>query len=97
MVSVVYHSPIGEKAQMLLETIALLLVAASPDPRADAPRRPAGADRPDRVICRAQESVTGSRLARRRVCRTVAEWRAYEVDREQFRRELMNIPTPSGD
>ncbi len=82
---------------MLPEVVALLLIAASPEPRADAPRRPADADRPDRVICRAQEGVTGSRLARRRVCRTVAEWRAYEVDREQFRRELMNIPAPSSN
>lgn len=90
----VYHDLIGEKAEMLLEAIALLLVTASPESQADASRRPARADNPDRVICRAPEGVTGSRLAQRRVCKSVAEWRAYDVARDQFRRELMNTPMP---
>ncbi len=86
---------IGEKAQMLIEAIALLLVAASPESQADASRPPARADHPDRVICRAPQGVTGSRLAQRRVCKTVAEWRAYDLDRSQLRRELMNVPAPN--
>jgi len=53
------------------------------------PARPApAADNPDRVICRAPQPMLGSRVARRRICRTVAEWRAFEEDRAQLRRDL---------
>jgi len=79
---------------MLAETIALLLMgspapavpAATPAPAANA--RPA--PDLDEVICRAAEPVLGSRVARRRICRTRAEWQAFEDDRRQLRRDLMN-------
>ncbi|HZF96496.1 MAG TPA: hypothetical protein VEZ20_16660 [Allosphingosinicella sp.] len=79
---------------MLAGTIALLLLsspaptapAATPAPAANA--RPA--PDPDEVICRASEPVLGSRVARRRICRTRTEWQAFEDDRRQLRRDLMN-------
>ena len=70
---------------MLTATIPMLflIVAGGSEPRA----APAAED-PDRIICRAPEPVLGSRVARRRICRTLAEWRAFEEDREQMRRDL---------
>jgi hypothetical protein len=47
-------------------------------------------DDPDRVICREPQVALGSRLRPVRVCRTAAEWIAFEGDREQFRRDLGN-------
>ena len=81
---------------MLAETIALLLLssqagtapAATPAPPPAANARPA--QNLDQVICRASEPVLGSRLARRRICRTRAEWMAFEDDRRQLRRDLQN-------
>jgi hypothetical protein len=45
---------------------------------------------PDRVICRQEQLALGSRLRPVRTCRTAAEWRAFESDREQFRRDMGN-------
>lgn len=45
-------------------------------------------DDPDKVVCKKSEPVLGSRIARRKVCRTVAEWRVHEGDMATFRREL---------
>ena len=81
---------------MLAETIALLLLgsqagtapATAPAPAPSANARPA--QNLDQVICRASEPVLGSRLARRRICRTRAEWMAFEDDRRQLRRDLQN-------
>ena len=72
---------------MLSEIIVMLLLAA---PGSGGQSRPstAATENPDQVICRAPEPVLGSRVARRRVCRTRAEWRAFEADRAQFRRDL---------
>ena len=67
----------------MLGTIAMLLMAAASTP----PAVRDGED-PDRVVCRASEPVLGSRVARRRLCRTVAEWRAFDADRAQMRRDL---------
>lgn len=47
-------------------------------------------DNPDRVICRQEQLALGSRLRPVRTCRTAAEWRAFESDREQFRRDMGN-------
>ena len=79
---------------MLFEIIALFLVAASSQSQPDASSRQAGANDPDRVVCRAPQAATGSRLAQRRVCKTVAEWRAYEIDRDRLRRELRDMQSP---
>ena len=69
---------------MLINVVALFLAMAG---SGSSPPGSAAED-PDRVICRAPEAALGSRVARRRICRTVAEWRAFEADREQRRRDL---------
>ena len=68
---------------MLIETAAILLAMT----QSANSRTSANAD-PNQVICRAPEAVLGSRVARRRVCKTRAEWRAHEADREQARRDM---------
>ena len=77
---------------MLPETIAMLLLTAqaAASPPAPQGRVEAAIENPDEVICRAAEPVLGSRVARRRVCRTRAEWRMFDADRAQFRRDLNN-------
>ena len=77
---------------MLSATIAMLLLAAQAagSPPAQEGRIQAAIANPDQVVCRAPEPVLGSRVARRRVCRTRAEWRAFEADRAQLRRDLQN-------
>jgi hypothetical protein len=51
---------------------------------------------PDQMICRAAEPVLGSRIARRRICRTRAQWQAFEADRQQLRRDLQNAGSCGG-
>lgn len=51
---------------------------------------------PDQTICRQSEPVLGSRVARRRICRTRAEWQAFEEDRQQLRRDLQNAGACGG-
>ena len=72
---------------MLLEVLALFFAIAVSGSTPPAPAISATED-PDRVVCRRAEPVLGSRVARRRICRTVAEWRAFEPDRAQMRRDL---------
>lgn len=72
---------------MLNEIIVMLLLAA-PGSGAQSRTATAATENPDQMICRAPEPVLGSRVARRRVCRTRAEWRAFDADRAQFRRDL---------
>jgi hypothetical protein len=80
-----------EAEDMPTGTIFMLLLAgADAEGQARAGRPAAAAEDPDQVICRQAEPVVGSRVARRRVCRTRAEWRAFEADRAQFRRDLQN-------
>ncbi len=77
---------------MLAGTIALLLAGLQGGSGQAA--APAAGARPaqnlDQVICRAAEPVLGSRVARRRICRTRAEWQAFEDDRAQLRRDIQN-------
>jgi hypothetical protein len=40
-----------------------------------------------KVICKADKPKIGSRIAMVKTCRTVADWRQYEKDREQFKRD----------
>lgn len=48
----------------------------------------------DKVICRAEQDVLGSRTKKARVCRTVAEWKIFTNGREQLRRDLSNMGDP---
>jgi len=41
-----------------------------------------------RVVCQQARPKAGSRIAMGSVCRTVAEWRAYGIDRDQLQRDL---------
>ena len=43
---------------------------------------------PERMICRAAEPELGSRLRMRRMCRTAEQWRQYEADMAQMRRDI---------
>jgi hypothetical protein len=44
----------------------------------------------DRVICREDRPVLGTRLVKAKQCRTVAEWIVFDKDRDQMRRDLQN-------
>lgn len=73
---------------MLTAVITMLLFAQqSAGGQAGAAR---GAANLDQIICRASEPVLGSRVARRRICRTRAQWQAFEEDRAQLRRDIQN-------
>lgn len=75
---------------MFAATFALMLLAqaGSQAPGSPGPARPA--EDPDQVICRAPQAMLGSRVAQRRTCKTRAEWRAFEEDRAQLRRDIQN-------
>lgn len=77
---------------MLTETIAILVSAlqAASGQGGSATRPAPPAVNLDEVICRAPEPILGSRVARRRVCRTRAEWQAFVDDRAQLRRDIQN-------
>ena len=81
---------------------ALLLLAAWHLPAAAAPGD-AGKQRsndPNKKICRVS-TETGSRLARKSVCRTAAEWDEAKKEQREFVRGLRNptsnctLPDPS--
>lgn len=42
----------------------------------------------NKVICKKDKPKINSRIAMVKTCRTVAEWRLYDKDREQFRRDF---------
>ncbi len=44
----------------------------------------------DKVICKAGEPMLGSRVKRVRLCKTAAEWQAFNADRQQLRRDIQN-------
>lgn len=72
---------------MLSGTIAALLLMLQAAPAGQS-RAGAAAENPDDMICRAPEPRLGSRVARRRVCRTRAEWQAASSDNSQRLRDL---------
>jgi hypothetical protein len=72
----------------MLSAIVAMLLLAAPGGDSEPARARSVDDNPDQVICRAPEPVLGSRVARRRICRTRAEWRAFDADRAQMRRDL---------
>jgi hypothetical protein len=45
---------------------------------------------PDRVICRQAQPELGSRLRMVRDCRTANQWRVFEQDHDQLRRDLQS-------
>ncbi len=75
---------------MIAATIALMLLAAQGGQGSGATSGSRSAEDMDQVICRAPQPVLGSRVAQRRVCKTRAEWRAFEEDRAQLRRDIQN-------
>lgn len=42
----------------------------------------------DKVVCRAATPKLGSRIAKQRMCLTVAQWKIFDSDREQLRRDM---------
>jgi Ni/Co efflux regulator RcnB len=74
-------------------------VATTPPPAPAVAAEPADPDA-NKEICKAQTS-TGSRLAKKKVCRTKAEWdeinRIQRQDAEQMQRGDMAIRTPRGN
>jgi hypothetical protein len=48
----------------------------------------------DKVICRAEQDMLGSRVRKQRVCKTVAEWKVFTRDREQLRRDMTMSADP---
>ena len=53
--------------------------------------RDVAAVQPDdnKIVCEAPKRVTGSNLAIKRDCRTKAQWRQYEVDRQRWRQDTL--------
>lgn len=83
----------------MIEAVLAALLMASPATPAAQPapaRTSARAEDPDQMICRQAEPVLGSRVARRRICRTRAQWQAFEEDRQQLRRDLNNAGNCGG-
>jgi hypothetical protein len=80
--------------KILLASAGLIATAALAETADNAPttKRGPSAD-PDEVVCINQSEI-GSRLSRRRVCRTRAEWaehqRQYRVDVEQAQQQLQS-------
>lgn len=75
---------------MIVTMVALLMTAGqaeAPDARAD----------DNKVVCRSQPQA-GTRLRTNKLCKTRAEWRALDADRQQLRRDLGNSARgPDGD
>lgn len=44
---------------------------------------------PNQVVCKKDRPKINSRIATVKTCRTVAEWKLYDKDREQFKRDFM--------
>jgi len=83
---------------MIAATIAMTLLAAQSGQGSGGAAGTRPAEDMDQVICRAPQPVLGSRVATRRVCKTRAEWRAFEEDRAQLRRDIQNSGRmPSSD
>lgn len=51
---------------------------------------------PDKMICKKSQPVLGTRLKTMRMCKTSAEWQAYEVDRQQARGDMQKGICRSG-
>ena len=50
----------------------------------------------DQVVCKKDKPKTNSRIAIVKTCRTVAEWKLYDKDREQLKRDMMGQDPKSG-
>ena len=54
------------------------------------PELAAAVEDPNQVTCKRGEPQLGSRLRYTRMCKTAAEWQAYNNDRQQLRRDIGN-------
>lgn len=79
-------------ASALLAAPAAALAADPETPVATASAKPSRSD-PNRVICKTLEE-TGSRLAKKKVCATAAEWKERQFRAGQWneRQTTMNSP-----
>jgi hypothetical protein len=74
----------------IMAGLALLAAASMPGSPAAAAKKGAGAEDPDRQICKSR-SVIGSRLKRIRECHSAAEWEDHELqERMGLRRQQFN-------
>ena len=69
--------------------LAALVLAAGPAPATPAEPAQAAQPSPDRIVCRSRPKL-GSRIARERICKTEAEWEAYDQDLAQARRDAQS-------
>jgi hypothetical protein len=51
---------------------------------------------PDRVVCKKDRPKKNSHIAMAKTCMTVAQWQVYEKDRDQMKRDLVNIHPRTG-
>jgi hypothetical protein len=65
--------------KIVIAGAALVATAAIAQAPADAPQRSGPDNDPDQTVC-VTETVTGSRLGARRVCRTRAEWAEHRSE-----------------
>jgi hypothetical protein len=70
----------------MIEVMIAAMAMASQAPEATA-GEPAAEPSRQRLICRSRP-VVGSRVVRQRTCKTAEEWRIYENDMEQSRRDI---------
>ncbi len=71
---------------MLALTLFMLAASAAADFSAGQTEATPPPPSDQRLICRSRPTL-GSRITRTRVCKTAEEWRIYEADMEQYRRD----------
>lgn len=73
-----------------------LLAGVTPALAAENPPAPAKDSKDERVVCRTQ-AETGSRLAKKKICMTVAEWRDLSFRQGQaLDKRTAELPKPGG-
>lgn len=83
---------ISVTALILIAPVALHAQTAPNSATATAEPRKSQSGRTDEKICQKQE-VTGSRLAKKRVCKTRAEWADHQL---QDRQDIERVQTQRG-
>jgi hypothetical protein len=62
------------------------------------PVRAAMVEDKDKIVCKREDQpMLGTRLKFKKTCKTVAEWQAYDHDREQLRRDIRNSGACAGN
>ena len=69
------------------DPFAVTTEAPAPETASTAPTPEEAAPSRERLTCRSRP-ILGSRISRQRVCKTEEEWRLYENDLEQSRRDI---------